>query len=255
MHAQSHSKEARVEREEYEVMYRVEDSLWWYRGMEAISRAVLERTYARDSHLRILDAGCGTGAVLSYLADYGAATGMDFSPHALRFSLQRGHRRLSRGSVNTLPFADDSFDLLTSFDVLCVNGVDDGQALREFRRVLAPGGRVFLRLPAYNWLRGAHDRAVNIRHRYTAADLRQRIAAAGLLVEHLSYANMWLLPLAVAKRWAERLFPRQEGSDLTLDIGPLNGLFRAVLSSEAKWVARRGLPLGLTVVAVARRPA
>ncbi len=244
-----------MERAEYEVMYRVEDSLWWYRGMEAISRAVLERTCGRGYELRILDAGCGTGAVLGYLADYGTAVGMDFSPHALRFSRQRGHARLTGGSVNALPFADGSFDLVTSFDVLCVNGVDDGQALREFRRVLAPGGWAFLRLPAYNWLRGAHDRAVNIRHRYTAADVRQRLTDAGLLVEHLSYANMWLLPLAVAKRWAERLFPRQRGSDLTLDIGPLNGLFRAILSSEARLVAGPGLPCGLTVVAVARRPA
>lgn len=244
-----------MEREEYAVMFRVEDSLWWYRGMEAISRAVLERICPRGGRLRILDAGCGTGAVLTYLADYGSAVGLDFSPHALRFSRQRGHWRLTGGSVNALPFADGSFDLVTSFDVLCVNGVDDAQALREFRRVLVPGGRAFLRLPAYDWLRGAHDRAVAIRHRYTVGDVRQRLADAGLQVEHLSYANMWLFPLAVAKRWGERLFPRQQGSDLTLDIGPLNGLFRAILSSEARWVAGRGLPFGLTVVAVARRPA
>jgi len=241
--------------EEYEVMYRVEDAHWWYRGMESITRAVLDRAIGRGRDLRILDAGCGTGAVMGYLADYGRVTGCDFAAAALHFCRARRRDRLSRASVLALPYADASFDLVTSFDVLCERAVvDEDAALREFARVLCRDGRVVLRLPAYNWLRGKHDQAVHIRHRYTARELANRLRQAGLEPERMSYANMLLFPLAALKRASERVLPsRQAGSDLTLGAGFLNTPLRWLLSLEAPFVARSGLPFGLTVVALARK--
>lgn len=244
-----------MNREEYEVMYTVEDTHWWYRGMEAITRAVLDRSVGRDGNLCILDAGCGTGAAMGYLADYGRVTGFDFAAEALRFCQLRQRQRLTRASVMALPYADDSFDLITSFDVLCERAVDDELALSEFARVLAPAtGRLLLRLPAYNWLRGKHDEAVYVQHRYTAGELREKLARAGFEVTHLSYANMFLFPAAVLKRASERwLSNRQRGSDLTLDLGPLNAPMRWVLSLEAPLAARASLPFGLTVLALAHK--
>jgi len=248
--------------EEYEVMYKVEDTHWWYRGMEAITRSVLDRAIGRGRNLRILDAGCGTGAVMGYLSDYGCVTGFDFAAEALRFCQMRGRHRLSQASVMALPYADAAFDLVASFDVLCERAVDDELALREFSRVLRPaqeghvpgGGRLLLRLPAYNWLRGKHDQAVYVDHRYTARELTTKLRQAGFKLEHVSYANMLLFPAAVVKRASERLMPgRQNGSDLTLDLGLLNAPLRWILSLEAPLVARTGLPFGLTVLALARK--
>jgi len=241
--------------EEYEVMYRVEDTHWWYRGMEAITRAVLDRAVGRGGDLRILDAGCGTGAVMGYLSDYGHVTGFDFAVEALRFCQRRNRDRLSRASVLALPYADAAFDLVASFDVLCERSVvDDRAALREFARVLRPGGRVLLRLPAYNWLHGKHDEAVYIRHRYTAREIAGLLRQAGLESVRLSYANMLLFPIALLKRASERILPgRQSGSDLTLGVGILNAPLRWILSLEAPLVARTRLPFGLTVVALAHK--
>jgi len=244
----------RLKPEEFQAMYRAEDTLWWYRGMEAITRRVIERFYSPGQGLHVLDAGCGTGAALGYLADYGVVTGLDYSPDALQLSRRRGRGRLTRASISDLPFHNGVFDLVTSFDVLCLLGVDDLRALHEFRRVLVPGGRILLRLPACNWLRGAHDAAVDIAHRYKGREVGDRLARAGFVVEHTSYANTWLFPLAVLKRWSERLLPRQSGSDLTLSAGPFNRLFTCILASEAPLVAGRGLGFGLTVVAVGRKP-
>jgi len=243
--------------EEYAVMYQVEDTHWWYRGMARITRALLNRSYAPGAGLRILDAGCGTGAVMtSYLAEYGQVTGFDFAAAALQFCQQRGAGRLARASIVELPFADGSFELAVSFDVLCEQAVrDDGVALRALQRVLAPGGRLVLRLPAYNWLRGQHDRAVHIRHRYTRRELASRLEAAGFEVERLSYANTFLFPIAVAKRLVEPIWtPKGSGSDLTLGVGSMNGILQGILSAEASLIAGIGLPFGLTVVAVARKP-
>ena len=70
-----------MDADEYERMYRVEQEHWWYLGMEVITRAVLDRWLPTRHGLRVLDAGCGTGAALStYLGDYGMATGVDLSP-------------------------------------------------------------------------------------------------------------------------------------------------------------------------------
>jgi SAM-dependent methyltransferase len=242
--------------EEYAIMYRIEDSFWWYKGMERITRAVIEQWYAPGSGLRILDAGCGTGgAMSSYLADYGPVTGFDFSTEALRFVHLRGIRRVIRASVMQVPFADRCFDLVVSADVLCERAVpDDLAALLEMNRVLVPGGRVLLRLPAYNWLRGQHDEAVHIRHRYTRGEVASRLRQSGFEVEFLSYANTLLFPVALAKRMAERVWPVRSGrSDLTIPTGPFNGLLRAILSAEASLVANPGLPFGLTVIGVGRK--
>jgi len=110
-----------------------------------------------------------------------------------------------------------------------------------------------VRVAAYNWLRGAHDRACRIQHRYTARGLRRRLEDIGLTMETLSYANMWLFPLAVAKRLAERLLPPVDRTELALDYGVADGIFGAVLASEAPLVARGWLPLGLSLLAVARK--
>jgi SAM-dependent methyltransferase len=241
--------------EEYEVMYQVEDHHWWYLGMEQITCRVLERYLPRDqSALKILDAGCGTGAVMKYLCQYGEVTGFDFSAEALRFSQKRAHTRLVQASVLGTPFASALFDLIVSFDVICEMGVNDEQALLEFRRILRPGGLVMLRLPAYKWMHGKHDIATHISHRYTRGEIGAKLKRSGFTPVRLSYANMFLFPVAVAKRLSERLFsPHQTGSDLTLDPGPLNGVLRSILSAEAPLVSAVGLPFGLTVVALARK--
>jgi SAM-dependent methyltransferase len=236
-------------------MYRVEDHHWWYLGMEAITRKCLERHYLRGSQLRVLDAGCGTGAVMGYLADYGTVTGFDYSAEALRFCRVRRRERLAQASVMALPYRDETFDLVASFDVICVFITPgDVPPLREFARVLVPGGRVVLRLPGTPWLHGQHDVAVDVRHRYTTREVDAKLRAAGFIPEQVTYANTLLFPLAVVKRFSERFFPSQNGSDLTLGMGPFDGLFRVVLSSEAPLVARRAFPFGLTVVALARKP-
>jgi SAM-dependent methyltransferase len=243
--------------EEYARMYRAEDGHWWYRGMASITRAVLDRRYARDGSLRILDAGCGTGAAaVSYLAEYGRVWGMDIHAGALRFCRRRGGGRWARASVLHLPCPEGFFHLVTCFDVLYERAVpSELDALCEFRRVLTAGGRLLLRLPAYEWMRRSHDTVVHTRRRYTRREVGGFLRRSGFIVERLSYANMILLPAAASKKIAERLFPApRPQSDLALNPGMFNGLLCNLLSFEAPWVANAGLPLGLSVIAVGRKP-
>jgi SAM-dependent methyltransferase len=242
--------------QEYERVYRAERCHWWYLGMERISRALISHRIRPKTALRILDAGCGTGgSMASFLADYGTVTGFDLSSRALHFCRKRHLSRLARASVEAIPFPDRSFDLVTSFDVLYERGVgDDSRALGELARVLAPGGHLLLRLPAYDWLRGGHDRVIHTARRYTAGRVRNLLEAGGFRVRALSYANTLLFPAALVKRWGERVRPsRSPRSDLEIRPGLLNGSLRLILSAEAPFAARGCLPFGLSVVALGQR--
>ncbi len=240
---------------EYHTIYSVEDRHWWYAGMRRITLALLEETYGHRADLDILDAGSGTGAALGYLARFGRVTGIDTSPLALDFCRARAHSRLAQASVIALPFAPASFDLITSFDVLYHRAVGDpGDALRDFRRVLRPGGRVLLRLPAYDWLRGRHDAVIHTARRFNATGLEDSLCKAGFAVERLSYANTLLFPPAAAKRLLEPLLPAPPPghSDVAPNPAWLDAALSAVLGAEAVWLRRRNLPFGLSVVALAR---
>jgi SAM-dependent methyltransferase len=237
-------------------MYQVENRHWWYQGMEVITRAILDRWLPLTTARRILDAGCGTGAAMTtYLTDYGVVTGVDFHPQALEFCRKRNAPRLARASVLDLPFAPASFELVTSFDVLYERAVpSDIAAVHEFTRILIPGGRVLLRLPAYDWLRGQHDKMVHTNRRYTTALVRNLLESNGLVVEHLSYANTFLFPFAVLKRFGEKFFPKKDASsDLSLDVGIFSKILKFILSCEAPLVTNLNLPYGLSVIAVGRK--
>ena len=247
-----------MERSEYEIMAAVESRHWWYGGMRAISAALLDRAYAGRHDLQILDAGCGTGGNALFLRRYGAVVGIDLAAAALELGGPRLPGALSRASVLDLPFAGARFVLVTSFDVLYHRAVpDEGRALAEIWRVLQPGGRLLIRLPAYEFLRSKHDRAVHTRRRYTKSQARALLETSGFAIERSTYVNSVLFVLPLAQRLLERALPamEQRESDLALPAPLINEVLRWPLAAEAAWLARgQDFPIGLSILALARKP-
>jgi SAM-dependent methyltransferase len=202
---------------------------------------------------RLLDAGCGTGFNLASLSRLGRAVGIDLAPEAIAFCRERGVRAV-RAGVLSLPFPDGTFDAVVSFDVLYHAWVtDDRAAVVEMARVTRPGGSLLVRVPALRALWGAHDVEVQSRHRYTRGELVALLASSGLRVERATYCNSLLLPLLLARRTLDRVLGR-EGSDVGFLPAPLERAFRRILLAEAALVGRGvSLPLGASVVALARR--
>ena len=132
-----------MESSEYASMFRHEDSHWWYRALDDFLEKAINIAGVRNG-ARVLDAGCGTGRVLSNLAKRFSCIGVDYSELAVDFCRQRGLNELHQGSVMALPIDDATVDAVVSMDVLYHKAVDDVAALREFGRVLKPAGQVFL---------------------------------------------------------------------------------------------------------------
>jgi SAM-dependent methyltransferase len=241
-----------MEQEEYRRMYELEETHWWYVGMRTITSAVMPPRGNGSAPL-ILDAGCGTGNNLRHFGAWGRPVGVDLSEDAVRFCQARGVT-VARGSLLQLPFADGRFDLVTSFDVIYHRWItDDRVALRELIRVLKPGGRIFVRVPALKMLWGAHDETVYSRHRYTRGELVRLFTDCGLIVERASYCNSLLFPVLAVRRTLDR-WAKREGSDVENVPGLLDRTFRTLLAIEARWLRRFSFPVGASVIALGRKP-
>ena len=249
--------------QDYADLYALEESLWWFVGMREVTRAVLDPLCPPGPRRDILDAGCGTGGMLSWLERYaggGRVAGVDISADALDFCRSRGLSDVAQASVTALPFDAETFDLVTSFDVLVQlpgEGSDE-LAMREMFRVLHPGGVAFVRAAAYEWMRSGHDDALDTQRRYALPQLAGRMERAGFRVRRTTYANSLLLPAAVVRRLVlKRLGLADPGSDVRPPGSDrLNRALASALRAEANILKCPGarLPAGLSVVCVAERP-
>ncbi len=247
-----------MEKEEYKRLFELEDRLWWFVGMRALSLSLIERFVHRSPALSILDVGCGTGGMIPHLRRFGSVVGVDLSDRALSLAKRREQGHLVQADLPDLPFPPSSFDLLTSFDVIYHQAVaDDDTALSEMARLLRPGGKLLLRVPAHDWLRGRHDLAVHTRHRYGKQELLEKLQQAGLEPNYVSYANCFLFPVAASMRFSQRFLNLEgredRGSDVKEVPAPINWLLTAVLKLEAAFLRRQALPFGLSLVAVAEK--
>ncbi len=239
-----------MQREAYEQMAAAEERHWWFRGR----RSVIERTFrhlALPPASRILDAGCGSGGNLALLSTLGEVYGFELDPVALSIAEARGVGLVAPGSLpGAIPFAGIRFQAIGLFDVL-EHLPEPVASLAALADRLAPGGRLVLTVPAYQWLWGPHDELHGHQRRYTVTTLERHVREAGLRVAYCSYMNTLLFPLAVAQRLAERV---RGTSGRALNPAALgNGLLFRVWELERGWIPTRRAPFGLSILAVLQR--
>lgn len=240
-----------MQTEEYARMYAYEGDYWWFVGRRKLVNALI-RTYVGTVEGWILDAGCGTGAMLQELAQFSPAVGVDIEGLALRYARQRGDFPLIQARLESLPFTDESFQLITALDVL-EHLSDDRQALRELRRVLKPNGWLIATVPAYNWLWSKHDIALHHRRRYTADLLHRCLETEGFEVDKLSYSVMFLfLPIALF-RWLDRWRPTPPTATVIPVPSILNRWLVRLQQFEVRLIRRFNLPFGVSLIALARK--
>ncbi len=239
----------------YAIMNRVEDSHWWFVGRRAILESFLEQIVnnpkSKIQNPKILDVGCGTGANLEMLANFGESEGVDVSDDALEFCRQKG-LKAHKGLAESLPFADESFDVVTALDV--VEHLDDDVAgLKEMHRVLKTGGKTLIFVPAFMWLWGVQDDISNHRIRYTKKQIVARLKKAGFEIERSTYANWTFFAPILAGRTLMKITGIKPESENNVNVSALNGIFGKIFSSEKLWLKNFNFPFGVSIVITAKK--
>ena len=238
-----------------EATARAEREHFWFRGFRRFVAPLLDRAAAGRTDLRILDCGCGTGNNLALLRKHGRAAGIDITFSGVAYARANGERLVARASALTLPFSAESFDIVTSFDV--IYAFDDqmaAQALSEMHRVLVPGGHLVLNVAALPALRGNHSVLGGEVQRYTRQGLRQHLERAGFRVERLTYTNAAILPIVAGVRFAQRLGGHRESNrEMTVPAAPVNLALSGLLAAEAAALRFVDMPLGSSLLTLARK--
>ena len=239
---------------EYAQMEKMESTYWWHVGRLRIIERECERHLFGMDNVKILNIGCGTGGTVDTLQKFGEVHNVDVSDEALGFMKRKGYKNLYKVSGIKLPFPDNTFDAVGAFDVLEHIELDK-EALREWRRVLKPGGKLLITVPAYQWLWSQHDTSLHHFRRYTKMNLWRKLEDESLEIRRISYAIVFSFPLVAGFRILKSL-SRGEVTEHTSYVAMpkiINELFIKLLQVESwahRWV---NFPFGTSVLAVSEK--
>ncbi len=242
----------------YLEMYNVESRHWWYVGLHDLILRLAETQFPGQP-LDILDAGCGTGGLLSALARIGhRVEGFDFSDDAVDFCHQRGFVSVFKANINEWLPESGAYDLIAIMDVLCHKWVpNEVKVLQTMAEGLKENGIIMLNYPAFPMLGRHHDEVVMIRERYTRKTLKNILDAAGLSPVLLSYRLPHAFLVLVLLRLYEKL--RKEHQPAKSDIADIppalvNNLLIQLMNFENRLIVHKfPIPFGSSVFVVARK--
>jgi 2-polyprenyl-3-methyl-5-hydroxy-6-metoxy-1,4-benzoquinol methylase len=230
----------------YDIFYEVEKKHWWFKARLHILLYFLKDRIKLKKENRLLDVGCGTGAVLESLQKEYDAFGIDMSDKAIEFCKLQGISRVTVSSLDQVP-SSDKFDILTFFDVI-EHIEKDEEVLQNAYNLLVAGGNILITVPAYKFMWSSHD-DLNLHYRrYTKKQLKEKVEAAGFKVEHITYYNTFLFPLALIQRLFSNLQKNPDHVDLSVPNSFLNNLLYKIFVSEKKIISKASFPFGVSIL-------
>jgi SAM-dependent methyltransferase len=241
-----------------------EDKHWWFAGRTWSLLNMIDRIVPPDGTKRVLDVGSGAGNMFHHLARYGSVTGVDNNPKPLVIAKERGYD-IREGLAEDLPFDDAAFDLIALLDT--VEHCDDDMAvLRECYRVCAPGGHLVITVPAFMWLWSHNDVLNDHKRRYTAKELREKLARIGFRTRRMTYNNFFVFPVAapliLLRRGADQepdlASPHFDDESYQVEMEPAPPLLNTILSgvtwTESQVLRWLNLPVGTSIICIAEKP-
>lgn len=226
---------------------------WWYRARADLLLTALGGYVGQAA--RVLDVGSADGPSVGWLHGTGRHTALDIDPRGL------GPGGVC-GSALALPFADGCFDVVAAFDVL-EHCEPEAVALAELARVLAPGGRLLLSVPAYQWAWSDFDEENGHHRRYTRGRAVAAVRGAGLKVERATYAFASVFPFFAAERLVrrvrQRVWQRRSGAPADIvslpEVSPMiERVLIGLADLDQRLLGSRDLPFGSSVLLAASKP-
>ena len=238
-----------MQKSEYFNISRLENNHWWYKANREFTLDLLDKFLPRKQ-LSILDLGCGTGGTTVVLQKYGRVTGIDISHEAIKLAHRYPIEVLQQADSNHLPFTSSKFDLVISLDVLYHKAVNVQKTVDEAFRVLRPGGIFLVRVPAFSFLKGAHDKVVHGTRRFSLPQLKEIITKAKFSPLRITYFNSSLfLPALLFRK-----FNFQKKSDIRPVWEPFNLILYVLLKVESLFTQYVNLPFGTSVYCLSVKP-
>jgi len=238
----------------YEKKYHLlEKSHWWFQKRREMVVALLTDI---DKKAAILDVGCAGGRLLEDLEILGFENtyGLDISETAIALCKENGRKNAFVMDGGNTTFEDEMFDVLVASDSL-EHIENDEQALEDWFRILKPGGKLIVFVPAYQFLWSDHDVVNHHFRRYTCTNLQQKVKAAGFEIKRAGYWNGSLFPPIAVVRLFQRLFKSKGKREDDLSLPPkfVNTTLRGVLHVENKVVKSVGLPFGVSAFVIVEK--
>ena len=245
-----------MEKIEYKKMYHLEQNHWWFLGKKKIVFSMLDKYLKKNRNLKILDIGCGTGAVMKNLQKYGEVYGIDSSNDAIEFCKKRGLKNVKVGNAMNLPFSNNTFDLITCLDVLYHKGIsNDNVVIKEMFRVCKKGGISLITDAACMALRSKHDTALHTRERYYKKKLKAKVKKEGFLIKKISYFNFFLFPLIFIIRKLDNFINKKQNikSNIKKTFFIINYILFSILAIESLLLKFINFPFGVSILCVAKK--
>jgi len=253
------AEEDNFNKENFEFLFEMEQNHFWHVGRREIIHALLQQIYRdRLSDITMIEIGCGNGSVLQFLKSKGInIEGGDLFLEALQFCRKRVDVPLYQLEALNTPFADSQYDVVGVFDVI-EHIDDDEEILKEMYRICKSGGRIILTVPANKWLWSYFDVISCHKRRYSKKELYQKLQCAGFVVEKISFYVFLLFPIFFLYRMFRDMRCYSDDEKLSSGVESytiplINEIFLGVLRLEKLLINHINLPIGTSLVAIARK--
>lgn len=241
-----------MDRDVYERMAESQAAHWWFSARRRIISSVIQHLDLQQG-AEILEAGCGPGGNLQMLQQHGTVYAMEPDSSSVDFAQSIGCATVQSGFLpDAIPFEDKQFDLIVALDVL-EHVQADAEAVRALLHRVKPQGNLLVTVPAFQFLWSAHDDHHHHQRRYSPKTLRDLFQLDGIDVQWVTCFNTWLFPLIFTVRMLKRLLGLRDSPDDAMPGAVLNRLLLGIFASERFVVGRVHLPVGTSVMLLARK--
>jgi len=243
-----------MERDVFDTYERAPEDFWYAKTRNELVRHLIKKYHPKFKD--VLDCGCGTGFNYPSFRDAKRVVSLDISDYALKICKKQCIPNLVKGDAQKMPFKNNTFDVVAAIELI-EHLDDDRAALREFFRVLRPGGIVVLTTPAFGWLWSDDDVLAHHKRRYVRKDLIRKVRAAGFDLPFVSYRYFFLfLPTAIffsVKNLWRKIFKGKPRN--SLEDSPNNSVLASVMRAENALLTRgTKFPFGVGFVCLLRKP-
>jgi SAM-dependent methyltransferase len=242
-----------MDKQLYQDHFDLENKHWWFISKRKIIKSFLSQQIKDKKNLKILDAGCGPGLMINELSTFGELSAMDISIDAIEFCKTKNKCDLRYGHLpDNVPFENNQFDAIICLDVI-EHIEQDKLAVKKLYDLLVPGGVLIVTVPALMLLWSQWDVLNEHKRRYNLNNFKSVLSLNNFEIKKISYYNSLLFIPVLIVRMLNNLLKRKGGSDTNMPNSFLNFVLTKIFSSEEKILKYINFPIGVSLIAVARK--